>query len=166
MWGTDPHSFSCLKIEAVHNFSVVQNHIYLMCSRALQTLNPRADNSCLFLLLILFSAVSMFLFQMLHPWGSGQSPRKATGLLPPTAVGVWLLCLPRFTAKFLVWGRVKKIVKKSVNRAPHIIFSKERPIRALLAAHLIYVENEHSVPFGTAPKEHQAHLVGAPSAPI
>ena len=147
MWGTDPHSFSCLKIEAVQNFSVVQNHIYLMCSRALQTLNPRADNSCLFLLLILFSAVSMFLFQMLHPWGSGQSPRKCDRT--PAAN-----------------GRVKKIVKKSVNRAPHIIFSKERPIRALLAAHLIYVENEHSVPFGTAPKEHQAHLVGAPSAPI
>lgn len=98
MWDTDPHSFSCLKIEAVHNFSVVQNHIYLMCSRALQTLNPRADNSCLFLLLILFSAVSMFLFQMLHPWGSGQSPRKsdrtpaANGGGSPVALLATLYC--------------------------------------------------------------------------
>jgi len=69
-----------------------------MCSRALQTLNPRADNSCLFLLLILFSAVSMFLFQMLHPWGSGQSPRKsdrtpaANGGGSPVALLATLYC--------------------------------------------------------------------------
>ena len=73
---TGANPFSCLKIEAVQKFTVVHIDIYLRCSKPPQTLNPGADNSCLFLLQILFSAVSMFLSQMFHPWGSGQAPRK------------------------------------------------------------------------------------------
>lgn len=166
MWGTDPHSFSCLKIEAVQNFSVVQNHIYLMCSRALQTLNPRADNSCLFLLLILFSAVSMFLFQMLHSWGSGQSPRKSDRTPAANGGGSPVALLATLYCQIFSLGTSKENCEEEREPRTPYHFLKERPIRALLAAHLIYVENEHSVPFGTAPKEHQAHLVGAPSAPI
>ena len=69
---TGANPFSCLKIEAVQKFTVVQIDIYLMCSKPLQTLDRRADNSCLFLLQIIFSAV---LSQTFHPWGSGQAPK-------------------------------------------------------------------------------------------
>ena len=52
-----------------------------MCSRPPQTLNPRADNSCLFLLPITFLAVSI---PNLHTWGSGQAPKKC--IRAPAAV--------------------------------------------------------------------------------
>ena len=71
---TGANPFSCLKIEAVQKFTVVQIDIYLMCSKPPQTLNRRADNSCLFLLQIIFSAVPI---SNISSVGFGASPEKS-----------------------------------------------------------------------------------------
>ena len=71
---TGANPFSCLKIEAVQKFTVVQIDIYLMCSKPPQTLNPGADNSCLFLLQIIFSAVPI---SNISSVGFGASPEKS-----------------------------------------------------------------------------------------
>lgn len=78
-------------------FCCVESHIFDVFKSA-PNIKSKGDNSCLFLLLILFSAVSMFLFQMLHPWGSGQAPRKsdrtpaANGSGSPVALLATLYC--------------------------------------------------------------------------